>query len=76
MLPKAVVFTWMNVMCINLETKKLYFEYVRRKMFLNTVGGLDWIGQVILFSKWRNFELLYTKQTLSVKCHILFIHNV
>ena len=42
----------------------MYFEYVRRKMILNMVGGLDGIGQVILFSRWRNFELLYAKHTL------------
>lgn len=33
-------------------------------MILNMVRGLDWIGQVIFFSTWRNFELLYTNRSL------------
>jgi len=28
------------------------------------VRGLEYIGQVVLFSIWRNFELLYTKHSL------------
>ena len=43
-------------------------------MILNMVRGLDWIGQVILFCTWRNFELLYTQHSLLTD--ILFIESV